>query len=393
MKKALAIFPLATMVLMPSAFAVEIYKDDKNSIGIGGYIDARIIDTQGQTQVVNGSSRVNIGFTREMSDDWKAFTKLEWGVNPFGDTSLSYSSESFFETTTDNFLSNRLGYVGVSHDKLGSLAIGKQWGAWYDVVYNTNYGFVWDGNASGTYTYQGDGSFNGTGRADKAVQYRNSFGMFSFALQVQLKDDSFDVIEPVDQAAAMVTAPTTVTHVEYNYTYGAGLTLDATDRLTFTAGANFGEFKARASNGSRLTETDYVYGGGVTWGAWDDQGFYAALNANQQEYHDTDNLGRMIPDATGLESLFSYLFEGDFKVFLSYNILKAGDEYEAAYNGDIFERESLVAGGHYIWNNSVIFYLEGRKDLSNFDSTNKAQEELMGKPEDDGVAIGVRFII
>ena len=177
MKKALAILPLATLVFVPTSSAIEVFKDDKNAFEVGGFVDARIIDTQGVTEVVNGSSRINFGFTREMSGDWKSYVKLEWGVNPFGNATIAYSSESNFETQSGDFLNNRLGYVGISHDDYGSIAIGKQWGAWYDVVYNTNYGFVWDGNASGTYTYnKSDGAINGVGRGDKIIQYRNAWG-------------------------------------------------------------------------------------------------------------------------------------------------------------------------------------------------------------------------
>lgn len=175
MKKSVIATALAAVIFVPAASAIEIYKDDKNAVEIGGFIDARVINTQGSTEVVNGASRINFGFTREMSDGWKAFTKLEWGVNPFGNSEIVYSSESNFESKSGDFLNNRLGYVGIAHDLYGSLTIGKQWGAWYDVVYNTNYGFVWDGNAAGVYTYnKADGAVNGVGRGDKIVQDRKS---------------------------------------------------------------------------------------------------------------------------------------------------------------------------------------------------------------------------
>lgn len=409
MKKTLVASALTAAIFVPSVSAIEIYKDDKNAVEIGGFVDARVINTQGATEVVNGASRINFGFTREMSDGWKAFTKLEWGVNPFGNSEIVYSSESNFESQSGDFLNNRLGYVGVSHDVYGSLTIGKQWGAWYDVVYNTNMGFVWDGNASGTYTYnKADGAINGTGRGDNTIQYRNSFGDFSFALQTQLKQNEFTVEEDENgnpfppqptpknfMASNSIMGKTgaTVTTVEYNNTYGGAATYAATDMLTLTAGFNMGEFDATTSNGTRFTETDYIYGVGITWGSWDNEGLYVAANINKNEYHDTDNLGRMIPESMGLESIASYRFENGIKPFVSYNILEAGDEYEAQFGGDVFKRQFVVAGIHYVWDSNTVLYIEGRKDFSDFTSFDKVQEAAMAISEDDGVAIGIRYTL
>lgn len=403
MKKSLIATALSAVIFVPTASAIEIYKDDKNAVEIGGFVDARIINTQGDTEVVNGASRINFGFTREMSDGWKAFTKLEWGVNPFGNSEIVYSSESNFESQSSDFLNNRLGYVGLSHDVYGSLTIGKQWGAWYDVVYNTNMGYVWDGNASGTYTYnKADGAINGTGRGDKTVQYRNAFGDFSFALQAQLKQNAFTIIEDdangqnpfpqkdynVTNALAASTTGEAVTEVEYNYTYGGSATYVVTDKLTLTAGFNFGEFDAVTSKGERFTETDYIYGAGITWGTWDGEGLYAAANVNKNEFHDTDNLGRMIPESIGIETIASYKFENGLKPFVSYNMLEAGDEYQAQYGGDVFKRQFVVAGLHFNWDNNTVLYLEGRKDFSDFSGS---EEAAMSITEDDGVAIGIRY--
>lgn len=403
MKKTLVASALAAVIFVPTASAIEVYKDDKNAVEIGGYVDARVINTQGATEVVNGASRINFGFTRQMSDGWKAFTKLEWGVNPFGNTDIVYNSDSTLESQSGDFLNNRLGYVGLAHDTYGSITIGKQWGAWYDVVYNTNYGFVWDGNASGTYTYnKADGAVNGTGRGDKTVQYRNAFGDFSFAVQAQLKQDSFDINEtatgtnalfPSTAKVAGVNASNAVTTVEYNNTYGGSATYNVTENLVVTAGFNLGEFEATTSAGKRLTETDSIYGLGASWGNWGGEGVYAAFNVNKQEFHDTDNLNRMIQDAWGLESLASYKFDNGIRTFVSYNILEAGDEYEAAYNGDVFKRQFAVAGVHYVWDTNTVLYLEGRKDFSDFTSTDKAQQAAMEISEDDGIAIGIRYTL
>ncbi len=403
MKKSLLATALAAVMVAPSASAIEVYKDNKNAVEIGGFVDARVINTEhSDTEMVNGASRINFGFTRELSDGWKAFTKLEWGVNPFGNSEIVYSSESNFESQSGDFLNNRLGYVGLAHDKYGSLTIGKQWGAWYDVVYNTNYGFVWDGNAAGVYTYnKADGAVNGVGRGDKTIQYRNEFGDFSFAVQAQLKNDTFYTCEDTGSALSCNErwdSGLDSEEVEYGNTYGLSMTYNVTDKLTLTAGVNVGEFDITFSNGQTSSETDIIYGAGITWGGWNDTGFYAAANYNYNENHDTDNLGRLIKDSYGIESLFSYKFENGFRTFASYNILDAGKDYVIQPNNvdqeSTFKRQFVVAGVHYVWDNNIVVYLEGRKDFSDFDAVTVeglADAKAMAHSEEDGIAIGIRY--
>ncbi len=403
MKKSVLATALAAVMVVPTASAIEVYKDNKNAVEIGGYVDARIIDTEHEdAEIVNGASRINFGFTRELTDGWKVFSKLEWGVNPFGNSEIVYSSESNFESQSDDFLNNRLGYVGLAHDTYGSLTIGKQWGAWYDVVYNTNYGFVWDGNAAGVYTYnKADGAVNGVGRGDKMIQYRNAFGDFSFAVQAQLKSDTFYTCEDDGTSLSCEERWNTSLDsekVEYDNTYGLSMTYDVTDKLTLTAGVNVGEFDITFRDGRTSSETDIIYGAGITWGGWDDEGFYAAANVNYNKNHDTDNLGRLIEDSYGIETLFSYRFDNGFRTFVSYNILDAGDDYVIQPNNvdkdESFKRQFVVAGLHYLWTNDTVLYLEGRVDCSDFDATTlegKANAKAQERDEENGVAIGVRY--
>ncbi|MCL1134370.1 porin [Shewanella hafniensis] len=400
MNKTLVATALAATFLVPSVSAIEIYKDNKNAVEIGGFIDARVINTQGETEVVNGASRINFGFNRELTDGWKAFAKLEWGVNPVGNSDIVYNNR--FESVQEEFFYNRLGYAGLSHDTYGTLTIGKQWGAWYDVVYNTNYGFVWDGNTAGVYTYnKDDGAVNGVGRGDKTVQYRNAFGDVSFAVQAQLKNSSFytcDTTDDISQAQCQAnweSGDKAAQQVEYNYTYGGALTYKATDMLTLTAGVNRGEFDVSFGNGEQTTAVDLIYGAGITWGNFDNDGLYAAANFNRQENHDTDNIGRLIKDAYGIESLVSYKFDNGLRPFISYNVLDAGKDYVIQPNfnadpNDEFKRQFVVVGLHFVWDPNTVLYVEARKDYSDFSGEH---ETRMSLSEDDGIAIGIRYTL
>ena len=400
MNKTLVAAWLSTIVVAPSISAIEIYKDETNAVKIGGFIDARVINTQDETELVNGGSRINFAFSRQLKNDWQANALLEWGVNPVGSTDIVYNNR--FESIQDEFFYNRLGYIGLSHDKYGSITIGKQWGAWYDVVYHTNYGFVWDGNTAGVYTYnKDDGAVNGVGRGDKTLQYRNSFGDVSFTVQTQLKNSTFYTCdnESITQDACeelLATGSDAAQQVDYNYTYGGAVTYQATDKLVLTAGLNRGEFDVTFGSGRTSTAVDLIYGMGITWGNFKHNGLYASVNVNKNKNHDTDNIGRLIDEAVGMESLFSYRFDNDIRTMFSYNILNAGTNYviQPNFNADPkdnFKRQFFVVGLHYIFDPDTVIYLEARRDYSDFTSADKAQQARMELSEDDGVAIGIRY--
>ena len=388
-------------MVSPSVFSeVNIYTDERNSMSVGGFIDVRVINTQNQTEVVNGTSRINFKIDRKLKQDWKALGLVEWGVNPVGSSDIIYNNR--FESIQDEFLYNRLGYAGLSHDKYGQITIGKQWGAWYDVVYGTNNSFVWDGNAAGVYTYnKDDGAVNGTGRGDKLIQYRNSYNDLSFTLQAQLKNSEFytcDVSDITEQECETLwnAGDTAAQQVEFNYTFGASVTYTPTDMLTLTAGVNRGEFDLTYGDGTTQNVEDLIYGAGIMWGRVDQKGLYVAANINKNKNHDTDNLGRLIKDAIGIETFASYRFDKDVRPFIAYNVFDAGDDYVIQPNfntdpNDVFKRQFAVIGLHYLIDEDTIAYIEARKDFSDFESNDKDQQVQMEQSEDDGIAFGFRY--
>ncbi|MGB5788363.1 MAG: porin [Pseudoalteromonas nigrifaciens] len=391
-----------SILAAPAVSAVEVYKDDKNAVSIGGYIDVRAINTQNQTEIVNGASRINFAFKRQLKNDWEALALIEWGVNPVGNSDIVYNNR--FESIQDEFLYNRLGYAGLSHDKYGQITIGKQWGSWFDVVYATNYSYVWDGNAAGVYTYnKDDGAVNGTGRGDKTLQYRNTYNDFEFSVQTQLKNSEFYTcdVSNITEAQCQTkweAGDATAQKVEFNYTFGGAVTYNVTNMLTLTAGINRGEFDLHFGDGTTRSVEDIIYGAGIIWGNINAPGLYAAANINKNENHDTDNLGRLIKEAVGIETFVSYRFDNDFRPFIAYNLFDAGDDYVIQPNfnadpNDVFKRQFAVIGVHYLLDDNTQLYIEARKDFGDFESANKEQQALMEQSEDDGITIGFRYIL
>lgn len=151
-----------------------------------------IYDNEMQWQ--ENASRV--GFELKLKkNNFTIFSTVELQVNLF-ESSTTFNSDAqtsgqfleFNSTQSTNTLTTRLGILGFDFGKYGSFIFGKQWSAFYDITGYTDLFNVFGGQASCTYIGGSDGGFTGTGRADHAMVYRNSFGKFVFAGQIQAND-------------------------------------------------------------------------------------------------------------------------------------------------------------------------------------------------------------
>ncbi|MEC4726624.1 porin [Shewanella sp. D64] len=385
MNKSFIATAIAVLIVSPSISATELYKDAKNQLTLGGYGDFSVLNTNDTTEVVNNASRINFQFSHKLSNGLKAFSTMEWGINPF-DSTLVYNRESLFSSQNGDLLNSRLAFIGLSYNQYGSLSFGKQWSAWYDVVGGTDNAFIWGGAAAGEYSLDGSGGIDGVGRADKAIQYRNTIGNFSFTLQTQLQDNTIDLtgFDQVD--------PDGTSTLTYGNTYGASATYDFSDKLSVSVGGNRGEFKGFNSTTNDSIDTeDEIYGASVSWGTLSGDGLYVSANYNKNKYHETDNSGRLIPDADGVEAMVSY-YSDNVRSYLIYNTLSA-DNYSFMGNDGIlqnvteYNEQSLVPGIAYIWDSTLVTYIEGKIDMSDF-VTNGVKSE-----GDSAVAVGIRYYL
>lgn len=81
-------------------------------------------------------------------------------------------------------LSSRLGILGLETPG-GALTWGKQWSTYADVALTTDRFLAFGGEGVGVYPNDSDGGIAGTGRADRAFQYRTDLGAFAVGLQTQ----------------------------------------------------------------------------------------------------------------------------------------------------------------------------------------------------------------
>jgi len=368
------------LILFPNAHAeFTIYEANDNVVKMRGRAEVRAVQTQNETELVDGVSRLNINFARDMGDGWKAIATMETGVNLVGQTAITFAGGDSFQTRRDDLLNLRLGYVGVKHVKWGQLTLGKQWGVYYDLAGITDEGHTWGSTAAGVYNFHGDGGLSGTGRADKAVQYRKQWGNLSLALQTQLQGTS-DVIDELDLPS---NPGERITEIGYDSTVGATLTYRFAKDHFVAASFNEGTFTALLENGGNIERDDRVVALGYQYGEYADGVFIASMY-NDAEFHELDNLSRIVPESTAIEIFASYRGDNRFMPYVLYNSLEADDLYETLYAGDEFHREFVAFGTVYFWNEQTELYLDLRVDSSSMTET---QEEF----EDNGAGIGMRF--
>ncbi len=110
---------------------------------------AAAIDSDGNREIRNNSSRLGLRGTKRLTDGIQAFGRIEVGVNMVatdrvilsgGDPGapIGQGSQAVF---------SRLGYVGLDTG-VGSFAWGKQWSAYYDVAVFTDQFPLWSGAAT-----------------------------------------------------------------------------------------------------------------------------------------------------------------------------------------------------------------------------------------------------
>lgn len=177
------------------------------------------IASNGQTEIADRFSRLGLNGRVPLADGYAFFGQLELGVNVVnqnpelvvgGDSGYAYGEGS-------QAVKSRIGRVGVE-TPFGTFSWGKQYSPYYDVAGLTDMFFTFGCEASGTFS-SGDGGIAGTGRSEKAFQYRHRLGPLHVGAQVQNR-------ARIDE------------NVHYADTYGFMAGLDVTPSLTVAAAFN-----------------------------------------------------------------------------------------------------------------------------------------------------------
>lgn len=376
-KKVLA--ALVASVMAGQAMAITVVDDGTNTFSIGGHVGAKYdtkqpIERNGtieQSGAVKGdSSRVNFNFEHKMNDQTTAFAKVEWG---FDITDINSS---------DGFLTNRLGYVGVRNDRLGEVVFGKAWSSYSQVAgYTDMFAGARTGCAATGYC-GGEGHILGFTRADDVLQYNLSMAGFNFSVQTQLGSRTVTLSEFnrfVDGTPNNEMLE--VTGVREG-SYGVALSYDLPIGLSIGAAYNQANVKdgTMSMAGQTLSgTTNYTARSAVVGVKFEADKFYAAATYSDIKDRFLDILGRNVyfSKARGAELYVSYQLNDMFKVETGYHHLTGDDVIGARSTSDI---KSLPVG---------VVYTQGPIQLS---ATYEFQRSrLEGVDIDDAAILQARY--
>ncbi len=173
------------------ASATELYDQNGTTFSVGGYLkigyQSTAKDVKGNLGKVNGkynNSRINFAGTNEINDNFTAFGKTEWKIDP-----------TVQKGDGKNLLTSRLAFVGIEHKLAGKLSFGKQWSSYYNVASFTDLYEITGSDALGIYEDGDAGSFHGTGRANSALKYDIKVHGTGISVQYQAQDVNTDKIE------------------------------------------------------------------------------------------------------------------------------------------------------------------------------------------------------
>jgi predicted porin len=331
--------------------------------------------TEDKAQLQDASSR--IGFEYSVGDEIRLFAAGEWSVrltgneNPFNPGDTTSGGFVVLEKVDTTAFGSRLGYVGVDFDEWGRLTVGKQWGVHYDITSYTDQFHVFGADASATFNAGTDGGLMGTGRADSAISYRNTFfDRVEIGMQLQIR--SLSDGETVDGYGASarlhmlegLEAGLSYTRSMYDRRLeGPVLGLDG-DGEYLAVGLRYDSDRLDLA-GVYVTQTN----GDLVRVPFSDPG--------------TDVPLPVVFDATGVELFGRYQITGQIGLLGGY--LEYDPHRDARISGYVdprFELEYYVAGLDYRWFPSATFFVEYR--LAN-------GTDALGVRGEDAFAIGFQY--
>lgn len=326
-----------------------------NQIDFYGSLRARLTAYDHNVEVQNNGTRFGVALQSLWNKEKKfALTgRMEWAVNIVSNDfefNLEANNESGFaqaqKVQTQDPFKIRLGYIGLDFNQYGKITLGKQWGPYYEVAKMTDRFFVFGGSSLGTFANGTDGGALGTGRAEKALQYRLGLKNWKIAAQVQYRGVTGNSTQGDGYALSVLYQPDNVNlkvGAAFNTARIAKATADliagfSTEPSSFVAALSYWEGTTSPSHQSKL----YVSLG------------YALLSSS--EGVDTDSL-TVVYDAHGLEGVFHYQFYKKLSVIAGFNLQFPTDLHGLIHED--FMKEQYILGLFYGLNSNGFVYLEG----------------------------------
>ncbi|WP_328716616.1 porin [Halomonas elongata] len=279
------------------ALAVTAYETDQDKLTISGRIAAGssfIDNIDDDHDPTNAGSRIRLIHEHEFEHGWSSVARAEWGFDPF------------FEHGNDGHYKRML-YAGVRHDDYGTLLIGKQYSLWYDMVaYWTDWFWYNGATAQGSFNGAfGDGGFEGNGRPDNAVSYKNTWGDWSLGLLYQTSRDDVPT-------GAGYTG--NLTGFERDYTAQGAAVWQPTEDLSLGATYTHSAIDGKTAGGGKRSKN---VDAGLLAARWTPGNWYFALTGGRYDnlvrdgnFSGVDTTDGIVDEARGVEGVALYNLKG-----------------------------------------------------------------------------------
>ena len=335
-----------TILIFSFALARAQDKDNLSSVDIYGSLRFRLAEFDGNYEVQDNLSRIGVDLSYELENGLTVLGRSEWQVNLVDNSAEfnvgSASGAEFGRLTAgdeplDTFVT-RLGYLGLSHVEFGTLTFGKQWSVYYDVSEYTDWFNVFGAQATGTYNAGTAGGVTGTGRAEKAVIYRNQVGNLLMAGQIQLKGDTDNDIDGYSFSA--------------RYGFGFGLSLGVAHN------------RAQLDEGSiELVGLNDDPSATILGIKYEKGPLRAAFTYTNQDNNETVDVAdvTVVYDGIGLEFYTHYYWTENLRLMAGFNYLNP-DDLDPRVDED-FELKYYVLGAAYYFTRNAFAFAEGKIDV------------------------------
>jgi len=334
-----------------------------------GSVRAHLGFYSSRVELQDNASRIGVSLRRNFKNRFSLRAKMEFSVALI-DNEVSFNASA---NTSNNFdqafrkdsgpFGTRLGYVGIHHPLYGTLTLGKQWSSYYDISSFTDQFIVFGGEASGTYNTGTDGGSEGTGRADKAILYRNVIKDVQFAIQTQLL------------GSTITYGASSLYNFENGLSIGAAFNVafldESTKELVFNAKHVVNSFIA----GAKIERHEY-------YGA-------ATLSFTGSETAFFNDTTLVMFDSRGIEFYFHYDFKERIRVNMGFNHLIPRSEPDLI--SENFRKEYYVLGLAYLFNYKSYVYMEFKFDNSIDEFSNRATSVItLGFKYDFSFGTGIK---
>lgn len=333
--------------------AAELYHDERFDLKGKLRLEAVYGDTTNQWD--SGTSRFGLKGRARLDDSWSLFGESEWG----------YAMDLGADPHEGDNITRRLGYAGISHARFGSLSVGQQWSAVFDVAWWTDMGWRFGSSAFGAYNFRDYGITSGTARAEDAVVYRNGYGeRISYGLQVQPKRSHKDLGMGVNASLDHSTGGSLVYAAAPNVQLGAAYYQNRYTDVTSGHGIDEGDSGHLSLLGAK----------------YEDGTLYLATNLAHGDNWEIAENGKFY-DSLGIQVYGHYHFASGWRLHLNLNQL--GDLGQRSQG---YERKLVIPGlSYHFIKDKALVWMEYQYDYGNhFDGAGYAHN-------DDTWAVGLYY--